>query len=445
MTDEGDAPAVREEVMAYHRIVARSWLDPTLRDRLQGDPATALGVNRLTPAETLAVSRFLDDDVEEPLPDELGPAEPAFAMSRPRLASYIMVRAEPADPSGQEVLHFVSSRRAIAVKGHRLGSFHQVALPLLDGRHTVEAIESACVDLFRGDELRRGLQVLASHGLLQDADTDAIDETTRRRLAPQLNLFDELGLDAAVAQAALSRATVSVVGLSGAGAAAALALAGAQVGRLRCIDAYAVSPVDPALAAAFPAESVGRPRAHAVAEAVKAIAPEVDVSSCVAPLDSDEDVLEQVAGSDLVLCCVDPGLASLTYKVNRACLRAGITWIACSVTGFEGVVGPTVVPYETACYLCYQMREAACAERPEDALAHLEFLDARKSDDSGVRENTGFGAGAIGNLVALEAFRQLSGIGAANVGSIVVLDLLTLTTTRHVVVRKPDCPACAQR
>lgn len=485
MTSDRDEPILREDEKAYHKIVAKSWLDPTLRDRLRDDPTNALGVTRLTAEEALAVSRFLDEDVEEPQPPEEprlafwqegpsrmrpdgsrrlgagrakdrlsaalsagGPsdAEPAFSMELPRLAAHFSVRAEPHDPSGREVLNFVSSRRALRFEGRNLTSFHEAVLPLLDGRHTVDAIEAACEPLFRRDELRRGLQLLANHRLLHDAATDTVDESTRTHLAPQLNFFHELGLEAQETQATLSRATVSVIGMGGAGAAASLSLAGAHVGSLRCIDALAVSSADPGLAPAFPMESVGRSRAHTVADTVKAIAPDVDVSTCAEPLNTDEDVLDEIAGSDFVLCFVDPGLASLTYKVNRACLRAGITWTACSVTGFEGVIGPTVEPYETACYLCYKMREAACAERPEDALAHLEFLDARRSDDSASRENTAFSAGVVGNMVALEAFKELSGIAAASsAGSIIVLDFLQLATTRHLVTRKPDCPACAQR
>ena len=47
------------------------------------------------------------------------------------------------------------------------------------------------------------------------------------------------------------------------------------------------------------------------------------------------------------------------------------------------------------------------------------------------------------NLVALEAVKELTGVVPASAeGKIVVLDLLTLNTTKHVVLRKPWCPAC---
>ena len=471
----GDEGMLRAYRKTYSKLVAKSWLDPTLRERLKNKPADALaelGVADLTDAELMAVAKFINDDTGKPQPSDLPPrdpttglrppdaetpprdptsgvlppdAGPASALKKPRLVSYVYVRAAPPDPSGTEALHFVSSRRQIKLEGHRLRLFHDTVLPLLDGHRTMEDIEAASRAQFRPDELGTSLGLLASHNLLEDADRDTLGEPARIRLAPQLNFFHELGVDAQEAQARLAQATVTVFGLGGAGAAACLALAGAHVGNLRCVDAARVLPSDPVMAPTFSADSVGRPRAQVVADMVKAVAPDVNVTACVDVLETDDAVLGAIEGSDFVVCCLDPGLASLVYKVNRACLRAGIGWTACSASAFEGVVGPTVVPFSTACWLCYQMREAACADRPDDALAHLEFLDARRTDDSGVREGNPFSAGAVGNLAALEAFKQLSGVvEPVTVGHIVVLDFLRLATARHLVLRKPDCPACSR-
>jgi adenylyltransferase/sulfurtransferase len=482
MASDDEEQALRDHQKVLHKLVAKSWLDPTIRDRLRKNPSDALevlGVGDLTEAEAAAVARFTDHDIDHDIEPPAAPwrasvgarrtdqgldegrrarlqqeactsgrasdAETEFSMERPRLATHVYVRVEPPDPSGVEGLHVVSSRRQLKLEGRGLRSFHEVVLPLLDGRHTMAEIEAASRPRFHPDELRRGLLLLASHDLLRDASKDVLAEPALTQLAPQLNFFHEMGQGAQETQARLASATVTVFGMGGAGAAACLSLAAAHVGKLRCIDASPVLSTDPTIAPTFPAGSVGRPRAEIVADMAKAVAPDLEVTSCTDVLATDDDVLEAIDGSDFVLCCIDPGLASLAYKINRACLRAGISWTACSASAFEGVVGPTVEPFDTACYLCYQMREAACAEHPEEALAHLEFLDARKTDDSGVREGHAFAAGATGNLAALEAFKKLSGvIDLASSGHIVVLDFLRLATTRHRVLRKPDCPACSR-
>jgi molybdopterin-synthase adenylyltransferase len=135
-------------------------------------------------------------------------------------------------------------------------------------------------------------------------------------------------------------------------------------------------------------------------------------------------------------------MANVLYRLNRACLKAGLRSTTGSTSAFEGIVGPTVTPFETACYLCYRMRAVACSENPEEEFAHLRFLDRRKRDDSGRRENLVFVPSIVGNLLALEAFRVLLGLPANASGRVIVFDVLEATSQKHVVLRKPWCPAC---
>jgi bacteriocin biosynthesis cyclodehydratase domain-containing protein len=88
------------------------------------------------------------------------------------------------------------------------------------------------------------------------------------------------------------------------------------------------------------------------------------------------------------------------------------------------------------------MRAVACADNPEDEFSQLRFLDRRRQDDSGRRENHVFGVGVVGNLLGFEAFKVLTSMPAAAAGRIVIIDFLELTTKKHVVLRKPWCPAC---
>jgi bacteriocin biosynthesis cyclodehydratase domain-containing protein len=91
------------------------------------------------------------------------------------------------------------------------------------------------------------------------------------------------------------------------------------------------------------------------------------------------------------------------------------------------------------------MRIVACAANPEDAFAFEKLLDERKADDSPRRENLSVGAGIASNLLALEILRELAGLSpATTLGRVVIFNLLDLSSTKHVVLRKPWCPACFQ-
>jgi len=363
--------------------------------------------------------------------------------NRPKLPTHYYVWSEPPDHSGDEVLYFASAQRRIKIKGHSFREFEQYVIPLLDGQHTFQEIADKVADVFDAEDLAAGLRLLADQHLLIDTEDGTPPSQSPDPLAPQLNFFYEMNANPQEVQSRLSGATVTIFGLGNAGASTAIALAASGVGHLRCVDFMSISGADIHLSNAFSRADAGQFRAAVVAQRLTAKAPEVSVTVHMQRPENDDDVLALVDGSDLVINCLDVGESSLIYKLNRVCLRAGIKWTSCALSGPEIIVGPTIYPAETACYLCYKMRSVACAGNPEDEFAFESFLDQRKSDDSARHENLVSGVDLAAGFVTLEAIKSLSGVLAPSaVGKIIVFNLLDLTSTKHVVLRKPWCPVC---
>ena len=357
--------------------------------------------------------------------------------TKPRLPSHYYVWSEPPDDAGDESLHFVSERRKIKLKGHSFREFERRVIPLLDGEHTLEDIGRNVEDVFALDDLAAGLDLLASQNLLEDGPQ------AESQLTPQFNFFHEIGLGISETQQLLRNAKLTVFGLSGAGAGIVESSAATGVGTIRCIDNLSVSTADVYLSSSFKASDVGSTRSHVIERNLAERSPVTKLEIISDDLTSDDAVINAIEASDFVVVCLDIGQSSLIYKVNRACLKLGIRWTSCALSGNEVIVGPTVHPYSTPCYLCYKMRTVACAGNPEDAFAFEKILDRRKQDDSSNRENLVFGAGIAANMLALEALREIVGIRPVPTqGKIVIFDLLDLSTSKHVVLRKPWCPAC---
>jgi molybdopterin-synthase adenylyltransferase len=353
------------------------------------------------------------------------------------------VWSDPPDASGDESLHFVSERRKIKLKGHSFREFERRVIPLLDGEHTVEDIGRKVEDVFALDDLSAGLDLLASQNLLEDGPVLEAGSGPASRLTPQFNFFHEIGLDVSEAQRRLRAAKVTVFGLSGAGAGLVESLAATGVGAIQCVDKLSISAADVYLSSSFKGCDVGLARSHVIERSVAERSPATKLHVVSDDLLSDDAVISTLDGSDFVLCCLDVGQSSLIYKVNRACLKMGIRWSSCALSGNEVIVGPTVHPYSTPCYLCYKMRTVACAGNPEDAFAFEKVLDRRKQDDSSQRENLVFGAGLAANMLALEALREIIGLTPVPTqGKVVIFDLLDMSSSKHVVLRKPWCSAC---
>jgi molybdopterin-synthase adenylyltransferase len=372
-----------------------------------------------------------------------------MSLRKPRLPSHFYVWSEPAGEGGEEVLHFVSERRRLKLKGHSFREFEGHVLPLLDGRRTVEEIQAAVADVFAPRDVENAIALMASQGLLAEGageggvvagDTGPAPHPPRWE--PQRNFLHEVLGDAEAVSHRLAASVVTVLGLGGAGADTALALAKMGIGEVRLVDSLAVGPADPYFSEAFQAAEPGSPRTAAVARRFAASAPWTHAVEIGVPLADDTAVEAAVAGSHFAVCCLDAGQSWTTYQLNRACLKLDLPWTSVTLAGTEVVLGPTVVPHQTACYLCYRMRAVACAVNPEDAFAHERYLDSRRQDDSGRRENLAPAAVIAAQLAALEAVKALSGLRLSARGGLVILDLLDLGTSRHTVLRKPGCPAC---
>jgi bacteriocin biosynthesis cyclodehydratase domain-containing protein len=363
--------------------------------------------------------------------------------NKPRIPSHYYVWCDPPDSSGEESLHFVSERRAIKLKGRSFAEFERRVIPLLDGRRTLEEIAGEVEDVFALRDLEAGLELLAEQGVLEDGDAGSPNGRRVSEITPQLNLFHELGLNSAEAQRRLRSATVTIFGLSGAGPGVAESLAKTGIGRIRCVDSLPVSATDLYLSSGFSASDLGSLRSTAVERRFGPQFVDSSFEAVARDMSSDEAVASAIEGSDYLASCLDAGQSSLIYKLNRVCLQAGIRWTSCALAGSEVIIGPTVYPRITPCYLCYKMRVVACAGNPEDAFAFENLLDERKQDDSCRRENIAMGAGLAANLLALEIVRDIAGLTPVNTaGKVVIFNLLDLSSVKHVVLRKPWCPEC---
>lgn len=361
---------------------------------------------------------------------------------RLRIPSHYYVYCDPPDKDGDEVLHFVSAHRRLKLKGRSFREFVQHVVPLLDGRYSLSEIHPRVKDWFDEPDLAECFDLLTQNAVLEDVSNWTLDEATQQRLRPQLNLFFDLSPEPWAVQEKLAQARVTIFGLSGAGIAAARSLVAAGLGNLQCVDDSTVESSDLYFSPEFKPADRGSSRCDVLGRHLEAEGSPVRYAAVKES--PDEAAIESiVAGSDFVMNCVDEGNISLVYKLNRVCLRTNTPWISAAHSGLEVVVGPTVFPNDTACYLCFRMRAVACASDPVASFDFESFLDRRKRDDSGLHASVVFGAAIAGQIAGTEALKAICGIGSlATRGKVQVFDLRDFSSTLHIVLRKPWCPAC---
>lgn len=229
-------------------------------------------------------------------------------------------------------------------------------------------------------------------------------------------------------QERLRTSSVLVVGAGGLGSPVLYYLAAAGVGRLGIADPDAVALSDLHRQILYATPDIGRPKADAAAERLRALNPDVSVVAHRVRVD-EGNVDGLVGGYDLVVDA--PDNVATRCLVNDACWRAGKPLVEAAVQGFSGMV-MTIVPGKTACYRCLHPNP------PRDGAAAGEKA-APTAADTGIM---GMVPGVMGSLQALEAVKVLLGIGAPLGGRVLFFDGLDVAFDEMRLERNPDCPVC---
>ncbi len=226
-------------------------------------------------------------------------------------------------------------------------------------------------------------------------------------------------------QEKLKAARVLVIGAGGLGCPVALYLGAAGAGHLTLVDDDTVELANLQRQIGFDQDQLGQPKAHALAERIRSINPEVTVTALNRRLEGE--ALEQlVREATVVLDCTDN--FQTRFALNRACVRARVPLVSGAAIRGEGQLSvyDSRVP-DSPCYHCLY---------PEQGNEDLTCSEA------GV---IGPLVGMVGAAQAMEAVKVISGVGRPLVGRLLILDAWDMQWREMKLVRDPACPVCADR
>lgn len=233
-------------------------------------------------------------------------------------------------------------------------------------------------------------------------------------------LLQEVG---AVGQARLRRARVLVVGAGGLGSPLALYLAAAGIGTIGIVDDDALELSNLQRQVAHATDRVGRNKADSVAEALRALNPEVALEVHPRRLDAAA-ARELIPRYDLV--CDGTDNFGTRFLLGDACHLLGRPLVSAAVLRFEGQLSvfKSHLGAPHPCHRCLH------PEPPPPGLVPT-------CSEAGV---LGAVTGVMGTLQATEVLKEVLGIGESLSGRLLLWDALD---TRFRTVRLKRDPACA--
>ena len=160
--------------------------------------------------------------------------------------------------------------------------------------------------------------------------------------------------DPAAARAILARRRVAVLGVGGIGSAVLRHLAATGVGRFFLIDGDRVEASNLNRQYLFGPADLGRAKADAAADAVRAAYPHVAVATAERQVAAPQDLdLLTPWRPDLLICAADSPLGRIETIVTDYARAAEIAWIGGGVGLERGYWGPLFLPDGCPCHDCF--------------------------------------------------------------------------------------------
>jgi thiazole/oxazole-forming peptide maturase SagC family component len=277
---------------------------------------------------------------------------------------------------------------------------------LLDGQRTVEEILSARDPKYLPTTITFLLKMLRANGVLQEgvvAPPPALTPEILKNHENQIQFFSHFVLDPVGTLAELHQARVALIGSDSIKSRIQQGLLGMGFGSLIEIEG-------------------------------------LSKKTTYDPSQLHKEVIDQLKEkeADFLIACQDTTDHRFFQTLNAACLETQTRWMHVSISGTKGLMGPTIVPHQSACYLCYDKRMASNASELQDYLAYQE--------QTGPSKNEGFLNplwSTLAEQVTLEMARIISGFAPPKtIGRLYEFGATTPLVEGHDVLRVPRCSAC---
>lgn len=309
-------------------------------------------------------------------------------------------------------------------------------LAAINGERTVEELRAE-FGTKEVDELIVQLQELE---VVEDAADDELLPTAElERFDRQLRYFSDVGkggITPSECQQRLREAKVAVLGVGGLGGWAAWALACCGVGEMWLVDGDRVEISNLNRQILYTEADIDELKVERAAERLRAFNSGAKITATVQRLESEGDIAEFIAGSDVVIDAADWPAHDIERWCNAACFKAGIPYITMSHFPPIARVGPLYVPGKTGCFICQEI-----GYRREYPLFDI-AVEQRRAKPSPAA-TLGPACGMIGGQVGMEVLHLLTGLAEPSTQGVAhIYDLRTMEVKREQVVQEPECPVC---
>jgi bacteriocin biosynthesis cyclodehydratase domain-containing protein len=155
------------------------------------------------------------------------------------------------------------------------------------------------------------------------------------------------------------------------------------------------------------------------------------------------DLETKIKDVDFLIACSENTGYSFFESINTLCLKTGTRWMRVAIEGTSGLVGPTIIPYQTACFHCYTKRTLSNSTDPEGFEAYQSH-----SLNNNIPNNEGTLPvfwDLVGAEIVLEIVRIITGFTPSSTIGRCIQISPKFTRSEHDIFRLPRCSVCLPR
>jgi len=156
-----------------------------------------------------------------------------------------------------------------------------------------------------------------------------------------------------------------------------------------------------------------------------------------------ETICAKLRETDLLIAVHESTGHHFFDAVNSLCLRSRCRWMRVAIDGTTAALGPTVIPFQTACFTCYDLRSAS----NESDTAEFRSYRKRVNDlEPGPGESYPPLLDTVTGQTVLEIVRLLTGYSQpSTIGAVCEFSADFPNVKLHPLLRVPRCPSCCRR
>lgn len=157
----------------------------------------------------------------------------------------------------------------------------------------------------------------------------------------------------------------------------------------------------------------------------------------------EESLDLKASTADLLVTVTRNAPRSFFKTINRLSLDHQLNWLRANENSVELELGPLLVPYDSACYSCMELRARSTDDHPIEEALYQQHLEGNgESGNKTLQGEVLAFATASGSLITMEAIRALTMISEPVTLGAVVFNSFDGHTQRLPVLKLARCPDC---